>query len=112
LVQELPAIEGLARVDVVCLDKTGTLTEGGMDVTEVRPLNGSDEAYVEEVLRTFGASDPRPNASLQAIIDAYPRREEAAWTVTDAMPFSSARKYSGAAFAEADGTASAWLLGA
>ncbi|MFF9084489.1 HAD-IC family P-type ATPase [Streptomyces rubiginosohelvolus] len=112
LVQELPAIEGLARVDVVCLDKTGTLTEGGMDVTEVRPLNGSDEAYVQEVLRTFGASDPRPNASLQAIIDAYPQREEAAWTVTDAMPFSSARKYSGAAFAEADGTASAWLLGA
>ncbi|MGW4039033.1 HAD-IC family P-type ATPase [Streptomyces sp. NPDC004778] len=112
LVQELPAIEGLARVDVVCLDKTGTLTEGGMDVTEVRPLNGSDAAYVEEVLRTFGASDPRPNASLQAIIDAYPQREEAAWTVTDAMPFSSARKYSGAAFAEADGTASAWLLGA
>ncbi|MEU5371741.1 HAD-IC family P-type ATPase [Streptomyces sp. NPDC005951] len=112
LVQELPAIEGLARVDVVCLDKTGTLTEGGMDVTEVRPLNGSDAAYVEEVLRTFGASDPRPNASLQAIIDAYPQREEAAWTVTDAMPFSSARKYSGAAFAEADGTVSAWLLGA
>ncbi|WP_069740932.1 HAD-IC family P-type ATPase [Streptomyces sp. EN23] len=112
LVQELPAIEGLARVDVVCLDKTGTLTEGGMDVTEVRPLNGSDERYVEEVLRTFGASDPRPNASLQALIDAYPQGEEAAWAVTDAMPFSSARKYSGAAFTEADGTASAWLLGA
>ncbi|MFE2979915.1 HAD-IC family P-type ATPase [Streptomyces sp. NPDC059258] len=114
LVQELPAIEGLARVDVVCLDKTGTLTEGGMDVTEVRPLNGSDEAYVQEVLRTFGASDPRPNASLQAIIDAYPADGDgkAAWAVTDAMPFSSARKYSGAAFEEADGTASAWLLGA
>ena len=40
LVQELPAIEGLARVDIVCLDKTGTLTEGGMDVTGVRPLDG------------------------------------------------------------------------
>ncbi|MEU4178323.1 HAD-IC family P-type ATPase [Streptomyces sp. NPDC026589] len=124
LVQELPAIEGLARVDVVCLDKTGTLTEGGMDVTEVRPLNGSDEAYVTRVLRAFGSSDPRPNASLRAIIDAYPAGhgdDEAhpaaggdveSWTVTDAMPFSSARKYSGAAFAEADGTASAWLLGA
>ncbi|MFJ7411486.1 HAD-IC family P-type ATPase [Streptomyces sp. NPDC098077] len=144
LVQELPAIEGLARVDVVCLDKTGTLTEGGMDVTEVRPLNGSDEAYVTWVLRAFGSSDPRPNASLQAIIDAYPAGGGDArpatggdaraagggdarlstggdvpaaggaesWTVTDAMPFSSARKYSGAAFAEADGTASAWLLGA
>ncbi|MFI7286922.1 HAD-IC family P-type ATPase [Streptomyces anulatus] len=122
LVQELPAIEGLARVDVVCLDKTGTLTEGGMDVTEVRPLNGSDEAYVRQVLRTFGSSDPRPNASLQAIIDAYPAADGDArpvadgdaesWTVTDAMPFSSARKYSGAAFAETDGTTSAWLLGA
>lgn len=122
LVQELPAIEGLARVDVVCLDKTGTLTEGGMDVTEVRPLNGSDEAYVTQVLRTFGSSDPRPNASLQAIIDAYPAAggdvlpagggDAESWTVTDAMPFSSARKYSGAAFAEADGTDSVWLLGA
>ncbi|WNF28680.1 HAD-IC family P-type ATPase [Streptomyces sp. C11-1] len=112
LVQELPAIEGLARVDVVCLDKTGTLTEGGMDVTEVRPLNGSDEAHVQQVLRTLGSSDPRPNASLQAIIDTYPAGDGAAWAVTDAMPFSSARKYSGAAFTEADGTASAWLLGA
>ncbi|WP_103534920.1 HAD-IC family P-type ATPase [Streptomyces sp. SM11] len=114
LVQELPAIEGLARVDVVCLDKTGTLTEGGMDVTEVRPLNGSDAAYVTQVLRTFGSSDPRPNASLQAIIDAYPAGggDAESWTVTDAMPFSSARKYSGAAFTEADGTATAWLLGA
>lgn len=114
LVQELPAIEGLARVDVVCLDKTGTLTEGGMDVTEVRPLNGNDEAYVTRVLRTFGSSDPRPNASLRAIVDAYPAGggDAESWTVTDAMPFSSARKYSGAAFTEADGTASAWLLGA
>ncbi|MEU6943544.1 HAD-IC family P-type ATPase, partial [Streptomyces rubiginosohelvolus] len=111
---ELPAIEGLARVDVVCLDKTGTLTEGGMDITEVRPLNGSDEAYVHQVLRSLGSSDPRPNASLQAIIDAYPAGGDgkAAWTVTEAMPFSSARKYSGAAFTETDGTSSAWLLGA
>ncbi|MFI5725280.1 HAD-IC family P-type ATPase [Streptomyces cyaneofuscatus] len=133
LVQELPAIEGLARVDVVCLDKTGTLTEGGMDITEVRPLNGSDEAYVHQVLRSLGSSDPRPNASLQAIIDAYPAGDkdgkggkdgkdgkgaegdqgaEAGWAVTDALPFSSARKYSGAAFTETDGTSSAWLLGA
>ncbi|MFF5895433.1 HAD-IC family P-type ATPase [Streptomyces argenteolus] len=110
LVQELPAIEGLARVDVVCLDKTGTLTEGGMDVTEVRPLNGSDAGYVRRVLGALGASDPRPNASLQAIIDAHPDGE--GWGVTQALPFSSARKYSGAAFTESDGRASAWLLGA
>ncbi|MFJ4977721.1 HAD-IC family P-type ATPase [Streptomyces coeruleorubidus] len=110
LVQELPAIEGLARVDTVCLDKTGTLTEGGMDVTELRPLQGADETYVRRVLGALGSSDPRPNASLKAIIDAYPAAED--WRCTRALPFSSARKYSGAAFVEADGESSTWLLGA
>jgi cation-transporting ATPase E len=110
LVQELPAIEGLARVDTVCLDKTGTLTEGGMDVTELRPLQGTDETYVRKVLGALGESDPRPNASLKAIMDAYPAVE--GWRCTEALPFSSARKYSGAAFSEGDGESSRWLLGA
>ncbi|MGW1211134.1 HAD-IC family P-type ATPase [Streptomyces sp. NPDC002499] len=110
LVQELPAIEGLARVDTVCLDKTGTLTEGGMDVTELRPLKGTDEAYIRTVLGALGESDPRPNASLQAIIDAYPDAED--WRCTQSLPFSSARKYSGARFSEGDGETSTWLLGA
>lgn len=110
LVQELPAIEGLARIDTVCLDKTGTLTEGGMDVAELRPLDGADEGYVRKVLGALGESDPRPNASLQAIIDAYPDTDE--WRCTEALPFSSARKYSGAGFNEGDGTSSSWLLGA
>ncbi|MHC3469186.1 HAD-IC family P-type ATPase [Streptomyces sp. 7R007] len=110
LVQELPAIEGLARIDTVCLDKTGTLTEGGMDVTELRPLQGADEAYVRKVLGALGESDPRPNASLQAIIDAYPDVED--WRCTESLPFSSARKYSGARFSEGDGESSTWLLGA
>ncbi|MEV7087613.1 HAD-IC family P-type ATPase [Streptomyces sp. NPDC093085] len=99
LVQELPAIEGLARVDVVCLDKTGTLTEGGMDVSALRPLGGADEAYVRQVLGAIGASDPRPNASLQAIIDAY-QGDRGRWPVRAALPFSSVRKYSGASFTE------------
>lgn len=110
LVQELPAIEGLARVDVVCLDKTGTLTEGGMDVTECRPLGGADASYVKKVLGALGESDPRPNASLQAIIDAYP--DSAEWRCTESLPFSSARKYSGASFSEGDGENNTWLLGA
>jgi cation-transporting ATPase E len=110
LVQELPAIEGLARVDTVCLDKTGTLTEGGMDVTELRPLEGADESYVRKVLGALGESDPRPNASLQAIIDVYPDVQE--WRCTESLPFSSARKYSGATFSEGDGESSTWLLGA
>jgi cation-transporting ATPase E len=110
LVQELPAIEGLARVDTVCLDKTGTLTEGGMDVTELRPLGGADEPYVRKVLGALGESDPRPNASLRAIIAAYPDSGE--WRCVESLPFSSARKYSGASFSEGNGESSTWLLGA
>ncbi|MEU9351700.1 HAD-IC family P-type ATPase [Streptomyces griseoloalbus] len=111
LVQELPAIEGLARVDTVCLDKTGTLTEGGMDVTELRVLGDGDGTYVRKVLGALGAADPRPNASLKAIIDACPETKE--WRLTDALPFSSARKYSGATFDEGTGgEAVTWLLGA
>ncbi|MFE1461580.1 cation-translocating P-type ATPase [Streptomyces nigra] len=110
LVQELPAIEGLARVDTVCLDKTGTLTEGGMDVTALRALDGFDESYVRTVLGALGASDPRPNASLKAVIAAYPAPED--WRRTAALPFSSARKYSGATFGESDGQTGTWLLGA
>jgi cation-transporting P-type ATPase E len=115
LVQELPAIEGLARVDTVCLDKTGTLTEGGMDVTEVRLLGGGEgdeerAGYVAKVLGALGESDPRPNASLQAVVDAHP--VPAGWRCTRSLPFSSARKYSGASFDEEDGQSSTWLLGA
>jgi cation-transporting ATPase E len=110
LVQELPAIEGLARVDTVCLDKTGTLTEGGMRVAEVRPLGGHDDAYVRTALGALGESDPRPNASLRAVIDACPDGE--AWHCVESLPFSSARKYSGAVFIEDDGESSTWLLGA
>ncbi|WP_330236067.1 HAD-IC family P-type ATPase [Streptomyces sp. NBC_00566] len=116
LVQELPAIEGLARVDTVCLDKTGTLTEGGMDVTALKPLDGADESRVREVLAALGASDPRPNASLQAIIDAYPDGEgdggDGDRSLVSTLPFSSARKYSGAAFRAGDGKVTGWLLGA
>ncbi|MEV5335561.1 cation-translocating P-type ATPase [Streptomyces werraensis] len=110
LVQELPAIEGLARVDTVCLDKTGTLTEGGMDVTELRVLGDAGETYVRKVLGELGSADPRPNASLKAIIEAYPDTTE--WRLTDTLPFSSARKYSGATLDEGDGRLVTWLLGA
>ncbi|MFC8387365.1 cation-translocating P-type ATPase [Streptomyces sp. NPDC057238] len=110
LVQELPAIEGLARVDTVCLDKTGTLTEGGMDVTELRVLGDGDGTYVRGVLGALGAADPRPNASLKAIIEAYP--DGGGRRLTDTLPFSSARKYSGATFEEDSGESVTWLLGA
>ncbi len=107
LVQELPAIEGLARVDTVCLDKTGTLTEGGMRLSEVRPLK-SDEARVREVLGALGAAEARPNATMAAVIEACPDFGDG-WKPETIAPFSSARKWSGVTFAGGRGS---WLIGA
>ena len=113
LVQELPAIEGLARVDTVCLDKTGTLTEGGMDVEELRTLDGARREEVEQALGALGTADARPNASLQAIIDAYPATTAAVgFQVVEAAAFSSARKWSGAELQDGSGAVATWLLGA
>ena len=107
LVQELPAIEGLARVDVVCADKTGTLTENGMRLAEVRPATDSDEAAAKRALAAMAAADPRPNASVEAIRDALP--ETPGWgDPTAVAPFSSAKKWSGQSF----GDHGHWLLGA
>ncbi|HMA46364.1 MAG TPA: HAD-IC family P-type ATPase, partial [Frankiaceae bacterium] len=105
LVQELPAIEGLARVDVVCLDKTGTLTEPAMKVTAVEPLDG--DAPVAAALGALGAADPRHNPSLRAVVEAYPPPGDG-WRPTAIAAFSSARTWSGASYA---GRGS-WLLGA
>jgi len=106
LIQELPAVEVLARVDVVCVDKTGTLTEGSLHVTGIERADGS--AADDEVLRALGALagvEERPNASLRAIgeVGAPP-----GWGLVEAAAFSSARKWSGASF-RGHGT---WLLGA
>ncbi|MCK9901036.1 magnesium-transporting ATPase [Parafrankia colletiae] len=118
LVQELPAIEGLARVDVVCLDKTGTLTEAAMDVAELRLVGADGVGGVDGVVRdrvvavlgTLGAADRRPNPSMQAIIDAYSAPD--GWSVQAEVPFSSARKWSGAELADPAGETSTWLIGA
>ncbi len=105
LVQELAAIEGLARVDVVCTDKTGTLTEPDLQVAEVVPLAGVDRAGVEAVLGGMAAADPEPNASGRALAERYPGP---GWTPRWRTAFSSARRWSGAGFG-ADGD---WVLGA
>ncbi|WP_430297867.1 HAD-IC family P-type ATPase [Sinomonas sp. B1-1] len=104
LVNELPAIEGLARVDVVCADKTGTLTENAMELADVRQLAHDGDPGL--ALAALAAADKRPNASMQAIRDAFP--DSPGWTVEETLPFSSARKYGGVRFAEHG----AWLLGA
>jgi cation-transporting ATPase E len=109
LVQELPAIEGLARVSVVALDKTGTLTDAEMAVAEVRRL-GEGYPPVDAVLGALAAADERPNPSMRAIAAAYP--EQPQWTVGERMPFSSARRWSGATLTAPDGTTATWRIGA
>jgi cation-transporting ATPase E len=103
LVQELPAVEGLARVDVVLLDKTGTLTEGVIAFQRIDVLVEGDP--VPEALGAL-ASDPNRNATMSALGAAFP--DPPPWTRTAATPFSSARKWSAATFGD-QGT---WVLGA
>ena len=106
LVQELPAVEVLARVDCLCLDKTGTLTTGGIRVREVDVVSGDTEA----VLRALAsAASDRTNATAEAIWAhvGEDARSGASERIEWSVPFSSARKWS------AWGTGrESWILGA
>lgn len=106
LVQELPAIEGLARVDVVCADKTGTLTENGMRLSELRALGDGDGQSARDALAAMSGGDPRPNASMQAIAESFDR--DPGWSSSAVAPFTSAKKWSGISY----GDNGNWVLGA
>ena len=92
LVQELPAIEGLARVDVVCADKTGTLTENGMRVSDLKRLD--DRARAPTSLAQLAADDARPNASIAGDRRGVQRCRRAG---PPPRPRRSSRRRSGAA---------------
>ena len=96
-VQEMPAVEGLARVDVLCIDKTGTLTVGKLAVTSVESIDA--DASIDEALAALAAADPHPNATMVAIRQRFPSPIEA-WSLTESVPFSSARKWSAFAFGD------------
>lgn len=103
LLQELPAVEGLARVDVVCFDKTGTLTEGDIEFEAIELLQESSNH--EAVLSFFG-NDPDANATARCLAPAFSGHEKL--KQVSSVAFTSAQKWSSFTF-EGLGT---WTLGA
>ncbi len=95
LVQELFCIETLARVDTICLDKTGTITEGNMQVSKVIPINFS-MPEVESALGSLSYHLDNDNQTMEAIGKKY--RKEDNLEVLEVVPFSSQAKWSGVSF--------------
>jgi cation-transporting ATPase E len=106
LIQELPAVETLARVDTVCADKTGTLTSGDIAHERTVALPGHDASEVAEALAALATAEARPDPTLAALAVAYP--EPPPWEISARVPFSSARKWSAVSF----GGRGTWILGA
>ncbi len=109
LLRELASVELLARVDTLCLDKTGTITTGDITASEVVPLGGeaAGSSLSADCLAALAGADPDPNATLAAIGEAYPL--DPGWKLVDSVPFSSARKWSAAQFDRADGPLAVYL---
>ncbi len=110
LVQQSNAVESLSNVDVLCLDKTGTLTANRLKLDDLHPLSGDKDKLVA-ILGVMAASAATHNKTSEAIIAAYPAPARA---TTGDVPFSSARKWSAVAFAPqaGDDLAGVYAIGA
>ena len=110
LMQELAAVEGLARVDLICLDKTGTLTLGDIVFDETHPLALDAARGWQQVLAWYGAQ-PDANATASCLAERY--RPEGELVPTGTIPFTSALKWSAVSFAAGHGAPEgSWVLGA
>ena len=103
LVQEMEAIEALARVNVLCLDKTGTITTGKLDVVEVVPLKEHTEEEVTEIMRELTWVFDDVNSTQDALRKKFKKAQN--WKAQEKIPFSSDRKYRAVFFEEHGGFA-------
>ena len=96
LVQDMNCIETLARVDVLCVDKTGTITEPVMQVENVIPLSGHDPEHLEKVLAAmYGTREP-DNDTAKAMYEMF--KGDTDWQCTRYVPFTSQNKWTGSEF--------------
>lgn len=97
LVQSLPCIETLARSDVLCLDKTGTITDGSLSVAKVINLTDQPDILIKEYLAQMIHVFQHPNETALAIQN-YVQKPDLKWELDTRYPFSSQKKWSGASF--------------
>lgn len=96
LAQDMYCVETLARVDVLCLDKTGTITTGAMEVHGVRPRRGLEEREFKELLKSFIEASEDENATALAVRRYVADVNSPAAQAEETVAFSSIRKWSGA----------------
>src|SRR5215211_232241 len=108
LVQQMAATEALAAVDTICVDKTGTLTDGTLDLVSVEVADKTRPAVAHEALARFVHSAGERNRTLETIAERYPGEPE---RVVAEVPFSSVWKWSGVTV-DGRGSATSYVLGA
>jgi len=98
LVQDMNCIETLARVDVLCVDKTGTITEAVMEVDNVVPLTEDPPEMLEQILSAFYTGQEPDNDTARAMAEMF--AGQTGWETTKRIPFTSQTKWSAASFRE------------
>lgn len=98
LVQDLYSIENLARVDVICLDKTGTITEGTMEVKNIIPYKNTKVDEIKEILSNYINALEDPSPTFKSIENYLEKKDN--YEIIETLNFSSIRKYSGVKFKE------------
>lgn len=94
LIHDMKCIETLARVNVLCVDKTGTITEPGMHVYDFSVLDGADQLEISQLLADFVAAQEKDNATMEALKAHF--SNGSGMRAREVYSFSSETKYSGA----------------